>query len=317
MCKGRPYRIFVREPDKSPEVRVAASNHQATIELATGDAVAVVDLARGGRLGSLRVRGRELLVTAPDATDRTIHWGSFLMAPWVGRLADGRLRWRGESIQLPRNHGRHAIHGTVFDRAWQLDGMGPAGDARACELSVVLDRHRWPFGGIVRQRLALHPGRLELSAEISATEPMPAAVGWHPWFRRTIGRDDASIVRLRLRGAGMLERRAMIPTGRILPASGPADLTTGPELGRRRLDDAFVGLTQPPVLAWPELRLTLEIASPLTVVTVYTPWNAVCVEPQTAWPNALALDDGDAERAGAALVEPGRPLRVGWSLRWD
>src|SRR5690242_6479545 len=88
----------------------------ATIELAADGARALVDLAHGGRLASLRVRGHELLVSAPGPDDASIRWGSFLMAPWPGRLADGRLRWRDSVIGVRRNHGRHAIHGTVFDR---------------------------------------------------------------------------------------------------------------------------------------------------------------------------------------------------------
>ena len=285
------------------------------VELAVDDARAVVDLERGGRLASLRVGGRELLVAPPDPSDRSIRWGSFLMAPWAGRLADGRLRWAGEMRHLPRNHGRHAIHGTVFDRAWRLAGVEGDGPPARCRLEIELDRDRWPFGGSVRQAIALRPDRLELSAEVIATRPMPAALGWHPWFRRTIGAEDPG-VRLQVAARGRLERRAMIPTGRILPATGSADLRDGPILGRRRLDDAFVGVSEPPVLAWAELRLTFELAPPLDVVTVFTPWNAVCVEPQTAWPNALALEGADAERAGVAVVEPGRPLRAGWTLRW-
>ncbi|HJW22489.1 MAG TPA: hypothetical protein VJ506_08690 [Candidatus Limnocylindrales bacterium] len=300
------------------------------LELAGEDARAVVDVDRGGRLASLEIRGCELLVLPSDGEDRSIRWGSFLMAPWPGRLADGRLHrsWgrpdgRGrptdptqpvDPIQLPRNHGRHAIHGVVFDRAWRVEAVA----TDACELSIELDRSRWPFGGRVRQRLALVGRRLELSAEVEADEPMPAALGWHPWFRRSLQvEDDPGRVRLRLRADGVVERDRMIPTGRVRSPAGPADLADAPELGRRRLDDAFVGVTEAPVIDWPNLRLTLEIAPPLSVVTVYTPREALCVEPQTAWPNALGLPRPAGLAAGAFLVEPGRPLRAVWSMRWS
>lgn len=300
------------------------------LELAGADARAVVDVSRGGRLASLEIRGCELLVPPYDGEDRSIRWGSFLMAPWAGRLADGRLHpsWgRPEGsgwtidpaqpvgpIQLPRNHGRHAIHGVVFDRAWRVEAVA----TDACELSIELDRSRWPFGGRVRQRLALVGRRLELSAEVVADEPMPAAVGWHPWFRRSLrAEDDPGRVRLGLRAAGILERVGMVPTGRVRSPAGVADLADAPELGRRRLDDAFVGVTEAPVIDWPNLRLTLEIGPPLSVVTVYSPREALCVEPQTAWPNALGLSRPAGLAAGAVLVEPGRPLRAAWSMRWS
>lgn len=283
------------------------------VELVAADAATAVDLERGGRLASLRVGGLELLVTSPNDNDRSMGWGSFLMAPWPGRLAGGRLAWRGTELQLLRNHGRHAIHGTVFDRPWRLERS----TALMCELAIELERDRWPFGGSVRQSIALSSGALHLSAEVVAEVPMPAAIGWHPWFRRTIGTDDGSRVRLSLQAQGRLERLAMIPTGRVLSPQGPSDLHRGPTLGQRRLDDTFVGVEGTPRLAWPELTLAFEIPPPLSVVTVYTPGNAVCVEPQTAWPNALALSGSEAERAGAAIVEPGRPLRIGWTLRWE
>ncbi len=296
------------------------------LELVRDTARVVVDVTRGGRLASLEVAGRELLVAAPDAADRSMRWGSFLMAPWPGRLANGRIGpgWRldhgrgsralTDPIQLARNHGRHAIHGAVFDVPWQID----AASRDACGLSVALGPRRWPFPGRVRQRLALRRGRLDLAAEVEADAPMPAALGWHPWFLRARHPgDDPRAVRVRLRAGGVLERQAMIPTGRVVAPSGSAELGDGPALGSRRLDDAYVDVFEPPVIDWPDgFRLTLEIAPPLSTVTVYTPRDALCVEPQTAWPNALGLTREAGLAAGAMLVEPERPLRAAWSLRW-
>jgi aldose 1-epimerase len=323
MCKGNTW-TFVQNAHKSLELAVADN-----LELEGEDVRAVVDVGRGGRIASLVIRGRELLVPSYDDEDRSIRWGSFLMAPWPGRLVDGRLHpsWGSldrsapatdpgqpvHPIQLPRNHGRHAIHGVVFDRPWRVEAVG----TDACALSIELDRSRWPFGGRVRQRLALVGRRLEISAEVEADEPMPAALGWHPWFRRALRPEsDPRGVRLRLRADGIVERDGMVPMGRVRSIGGAAALADGPELGRRRLDDAFVGVTEPPVIDWPGLRLTLEIGPPLSVVTVYTPREALCVEPQTAWPNALGLPRPAGLAAGVVLVEPGRPLRVAWSMRW-
>lgn len=283
-----------------------------TVAIGCGAARAVIDVERGGRLASLAIDGRELLVQPPNAVDRSIRWGLFLMAPWPGRLAGGRLAWDGRTIELRRHHGRNAIHGVVFDRPWQVHRR----TVDTCELSIAFDPRGWPFHGRVRQRLALRLDRLELEAEIEADEPMPGAIGWHPWFRRNLA-SDSDGVRVRLVADGVLERRSMLPTGRILPVSGVADLRAGPVLGQRRLDDAFVGLREAPEIEWPELRLTLEIGPRLSVVTVYTPPEAFCIEPQTAWPNALGLVADAASRAGAVVVEPGRPLLARWSMRWS
>lgn len=281
------------------------------LELTAGRARLAVDPERGGRIASLRLDGRELLVAPPDNADRSIRWGCFLMAPWPGRLADGRLRWRGRSWQLRRTHGRHAIHGLVWGVPWQVaEGAAEAGVA---QLAVDLAGAGWPFGGEVRQSFRLDPGGLTIEATITAgAEPMPAALGWHPWFRR--GTPDPS---LRVDAAGLVERRAMLPTGRVLPLEGRFDLRDGPNLGRRRLDDAYVGANGPAVLRWPDLELRLDFGPELDTVVVYTPWHAICVEPQTARPNALGhVDDAAARAAGRRDLDAGESLTARLQIAW-
>jgi aldose 1-epimerase len=85
----------------------------ATMRLTTEDCVATFDPADGGRLISFRVGDHELLV--PHGKD-LFHYGSFVMAPWVGRLRDARLNYGGAQHQFTANSGPHALHGLVTDR---------------------------------------------------------------------------------------------------------------------------------------------------------------------------------------------------------
>lgn len=277
------------------------------LELEAGDAFATIDEAHGGRLASLQVGGRELLVGPGSADDSSITWGCYLMAPWPGRLADGRLRWRGRTIQLRRTHGRHAIHGLVAGVPWTVERV----DGSSAELSVSLDRDGWPFGGAVRQRIRLAPNRLVLEAEIRADAPMPAALGWHPWFQR---RGAAAV---RVDGDSILESRGMIPTGRLLPAERRFDLRRGPLIGRRRLDHVFVGVRPPVEIRWPDLAVRLETSPWLSTVVVYTPPGAICLEPLSAWPNALALDPAAARAAGVVVLAAGETLRATLTFSWE
>lgn len=280
------------------------------IELQAGEARATIDTDRGGRLASLRIGDRELLVGPPDDDDRSIHWGCFLMAPWPGRLADGRLRFRGRTHRLRRTHGRHAIHGLVWAAPWSIEAAG----TRAATLAVDLDRDGWPFGGAVRQTYALRADALAIEATITAGEqPLPAALGWHPWFRRDAVGGEPS---LRVDAAAVLERRAMLPTGPVLALDRRTDLRAGPRLGRRRLDDAYVGARSPAVLAGDDLELTVAFGPACDTVVVYTPWNAVCIEPQTAQPNALGLGDAAARSTGRRDVGPGESLHARIEISW-
>ena len=278
------------------------------IELRSGRASATVDPAGGGRLASLRIGDRELLVGPPDSTDTTIRWGCYLMAPWPGRLADGRLRFRGRTWQLRRTHGRHAIHGLVWAVPWEIGGATTS----EATLTVGLDRDGWPFGGVVGQTYRLEPGRLVIEATITAEQAMPAALGWHPWFRR-----ESPDPSLRLEAGGTLAASRMIPTGAGAALTRKTDLRAAPNLGRRRLDHTYVGARSPAVLRWPDLELRIEFGAEADTVVVYTPWNAVCVEPMTAWPNALGLEDPAAAVAGRRSLEAGERLASRLVIAWE
>lgn len=264
----------------------------AMVELEAGGARAMVDAARGGRLASLSVNGRDLLRAAPNADDVSVRWGCFLMAPWPGRLAGGRFSWNGREVRVARTHGRNAIHGLGWSRSWRVSGRSTT----VAALDLDLGAAGWPFDGAVRQRFVLGPGSLRLEAEVVAGDAMPAALGWHPWFLRRGG------VRVRLDADAVLEVDRMIPTGRALPIRGRLDLGDGPELGDRRLDTAYAGVRSPIVMTWRDLELRMSFGPEMSTAVVFTPPGFFCVEPQTAPPNALVDGAAASLAAGGTLT---------------
>ena len=262
-----------------------ATRDPRELVLEAGDARVVVRPEEGGRLGSLNVAGREVLWTSDP--QGLIHWGSYPMAPWAGRVRHGRFTFAGRPHELPLGMPPHAIHGVVFDRPWEV--LGP--DAIGIELD-----ERWPFRGRAEQRFALDEGGLSMTLVVEADEPMPATVGWHPWFRRSLG-DGIPDLQLRFDAETMLLRDAEgMPSGeRVPPTRGP-------------WDDAFTGVAEPPVLQWGD-ALNLEVSSTCSWWVVYTePAHALCVEPQSGPPDAL---NGTAD-----IVEPGTPLIHEMRWRW-
>lgn len=253
---------------------------------------AVVDLEAGGRLASFVVGGRELLVTAGHDA---ISWGSFPMVPFAGRVRDGRFSFRGQLYELPTDMPPHAIHGTVLARRWERL------DERTIETSL---GDSWPLAGRAVQHFELVAGRFTSRLELHADEPMPASIGWHPWFRRhplPAGSDNPSpepgSLELALDAGAMFHRDAsgIATLERISPPPGP-------------WDDCFTDLRRPPRLRWPGF-LELAIESDCPTWVVYTvPTDAMCVEPQSAPPDAL--------NTGPAIVEPGRPLVAEMVWTW-
>jgi len=248
-----------------------------------GVASMAVDASDGCRVTSFQIAGRELLATVGAGV---FDHGCFPMAPFAGRVRNGRFRFDGGAYDLERNMGEHAIHGTVAGRAWQE--AGPA------EWRIDLGAG-WPFGGHVVHRVDLDASRLRLELEVHAdTRLMPATCGWHPWWRRPVDIDvDAATV--------LIRDDKGIPTGeRVAAPSVSAD---------DAWDDCFTDLSGPTRVRWPN-GPTITITTGCGFLVVFTePATALCLEPQTGPPDAFTI-------GGAARVEPGSPLRAWVEFAW-
>jgi len=91
------------------------------MRLTAEDCAATFNPVDGGRLASFVVGDHELLVAQGKDV---FHFGSFVMAPWVGRLRDARLDYGGAQHRFTANAGPHALHGLVTERPWHVTGDG-------------------------------------------------------------------------------------------------------------------------------------------------------------------------------------------------
>jgi galactose mutarotase-like enzyme len=232
----------------------------------------------------LQVDGRELLLPPGD---EPLLSGCYPMAPWAGRLAQGRFHFAGEPIDVPVDLPPHAIHGLGTSQVW----MPAAGG-----FDLGLDG-LWPLGGRVTTRFDLTENGLTLELTVTAGEqPMPAVLGWHPCFRRRLG--DGEPAELGFTPRFWWPRGADgVPTGeQEAPPPGP-------------WDDCFGGVERSPTLTWPgALTVTLE-ADTETWVVFDERDDTICVEPQTAPPDAFNV-------GGATVLDPGQAaglrLTIGW-----
>jgi aldose 1-epimerase len=260
------------------------------ITLRSGEAAMQLDLDAGGRITQFAVGGVELLAHVDVASP--FHWGSFVMAPWAGRVRNGRFTLDGREHHLPVNWGPHAIHGTVVDRPWWVADLTGSSAVIDCPLD-----DRWPWRGYVRQVLRLGDSIAEFRVEVHADDhAFPATVGWHPWFRRRLVPDGAP-VEVHLDAESMLVRDSTgIPTGERGPVAP------------QPWDDCFDGVRWPITLTWPD-ALSLAISGDTRYGVVYTePLDALCVEPQTGPPDAFNLEP--------FLVRPGDPLAATMTWAW-
>lgn len=284
------------------------------IELRSGGARAVVLPEFGGRIHQLyvTVRGeaRPLLWSPEDPTAYLEHphrGGCFPMAPWPNRIAGGGFSFDGRLWSVPVNSPPNAIHGLLSNVQWQVIAC----DSEAVELAAQFDE-TWPWPGEAWQRIELTPRGLRLQLEVrSERDPFPAGGGWHPWFRRDFAGATAVCVNLPAAGRYLLEQQ--LPSGETVLPQGAFALD-GQPLGDRRLDDCYTGLAGDAGIDWGTFAMSMLVVSAEPHVTVFTPEQAVCVEPQTCVTDAFNLAARGIPGTGFAIAQPGRPVRI--ESRW-
>ena len=268
------------------------------VRLTAGGCALDVAPAVGGRIAALEIDGWDVL-RRDGWTDR--EWGSFVMAPWVGRLRDGRVAWRERAWWMPTTEPPHALHGTVVDVGWAVVAI----DATSVTLETGFGE-AWPFDATIRRRIELFDDRVVDRLTVTAAEPMPVVVGWHPWFRRRVvrldgGRESAP-VELSVRAARRLQLDPDgLPTGRL---GVPRDVPT---------DDVLLDVTGDPVVEWPggpRLQVHAPTATAWVVYAAHP--DGVCVEPVTGLPDGLnggLLGDPPVAAPGAPVVAE---MTIGW-----
>jgi aldose 1-epimerase len=253
------------------------------IELRAGSAHCTVGAFAGGRVASLSIDGVDLILRH-SASLPAAGWGSYPMVPWAGRIRNGRFMFDGVRHQLPINFEQHAIHGTGFEQPWDVVETSERGVELRCSLA-------WDFGGESQQLIELTNESLSCTLIVRAGDrPMPASMGWHPWFVKP-DKVDLQFERMYLRDD------EYITDGRIAEPPPPPPW-----------DDCFEG-----PLATPRIwigGLEVSISSDCEYWVVYDmPAHATCVEPQSATPDAFNL-------GGAARLEPGKELRRTMTISW-
>jgi aldose 1-epimerase len=247
---------------------------------------------------------RPALVGALDGGDPYEVAAAFPLVPYSNRIRDGRFRFDGREVALPRNRAdeRHAIHGHGWQAAWTATEVS----ATEARLEYRHAAGAWPWPYRATQRFTLTPASLtvELTLRNEADTPMPAGLGWHPYFPRTLA------TTLAVATQGMWRTDAeMLPTALGPP---PGELAGSVGVDAVELDNGFVGWSRRAVIEWPEhgARLTLTAESPLDFVTVYTPAGRAyfCVEPVSHVTDAVNLAPAGRPDTGLRILAPGETL---------
>ena len=228
----------------------------------------------------------------------------FPLLPYSNRIQHGEFHFQGRTIRLPLNFGDHphSIHGHGWQRPWAIQRQRPA----QLVLTFEHTADAWPFDYAARQTIDLHANGLTLSLDLEnrSNLPMPAGVGFHPYFPRA---SEARIV------AGVdgvwLTDATQLPTTHVAP---PVHwrLSEGLTVTGLDCDNVFTGWSGSARLEWHNVTMTIRASDALRHLVVYAPAGEdfFCVEPVSHQTDAVNADP--SRETGLRILAPGESLHA-------
>lgn len=264
-----------------------------------------------------RLRGRWVPILRPTPEDAIAARNSslfacFALVPWSNRLQGARFVFRGSTYVLQANTPEgYAIHGDVRKRPWRTAAASPTAAAFTFASRDFADVN-FPFPFAVRLEYALAGTTLTTTVELTseADGPMPAGLGFHPYFRRTL-LDDGEQVEIAARAPRAYAE--LVPTHPAVPITAAQDFSRPRALGDQDFDTCFAGWDGKATITWPGsgVRAVLDCAPPLDHLILFAPPGKpfFALEPVSNANNGFnlaALGDPDA---GMRVLAPGETLR--------
>jgi aldose 1-epimerase len=229
------------------------------------------------------------------------------LAPWANRLDDDAYWANGVKYLLNpdlgnvrRDNHQKPIHGLLnFSPAWTL--LSVHADARSASATSRIEfwKHpemmaQFPFAHDITMTYRLQNGEVEVETTLDnlSTEPLPVAIGFHPYFQLDDEPRDQWKVHLAARDHLVLSN-LLIPTGE----HKPVEFSDPHPLHASQLDDVFGNLVRGAdgrAQFWVEgkkQRITVTYGPKYTVAVVYAPAarEFICFEPMAAVTNGFNL----------------------------
>jgi aldose 1-epimerase len=290
------------------------------IELRTTRLLARIDPGMGGAITRLAVRApHDRFVDVLRPTPEPLTWfndaACYVLAPWSNRIAAGKFQFGGRNVRVPPNWpDGTAIHGDVRHRAWQVRGRSP--------VSVLLEIEReagewpWRYGARLHYTLSEESLTTDLTVSNKDTTPMPAGVGFHPFFVRRLGGQGPEAV-IKAPNSGRYPAAGMIPTGPAREDELSRSLASGMTIGATEIDDVFAGFSGHASVRWPGLEAHLRCSPEFGHAVIYgtaRDLSFFCLEPVSMVNDGFNLMARGQPGTGVRVLAPGESLIVRWAL---
>lgn len=228
----------------------------------------------------------------------------FPLVPFSNRIDGGHFQFGGRNITLPKNAASepHALHGTGWQAAWRVY------DHAASHITLAYEhaKGKWPWAYEAKQMFAVRGSSLTLSLSITnkSASPMPAGLGFHPYFPRT----KSTVLTFNAKTVWMPKQETNLFPQINKPIPLNWDFSKGRTPGTETIDHCFSGWEGHANI---DGRIHITSDKVLRHAVLYTPKGEdyFCFEPVTHINNAVnAL--GPPSRTGLRIIEAGETLAV-------
>jgi aldose 1-epimerase len=306
----------------SPASGYSARQIGAVVELNDSRARTTVSIlpALGNLAVEMKVNGHNVLrfpfTTAGDYTGGSGSIGIPFLAPWADRLDEQAFYANGKryafDMSLGNVRGTNPIHGFLSSVPdWNIVDIRSDGQSAWVTSRLEFFRHpswmkQFPFAHTIDMTHRLRDGTLEVATRINnlSAEPMPVAIGFHPFFQLTDSPRDEWTISVAARTHWPVSD-AKMPTGVTQPIDKFFANPAAVQLAPLELDDVFSDLVRDTSgVATMSLRgrtqqLDVALGANYRAVVIYAPKpapgqdpaarNFVCIEPVAGIINALNL----------------------------
>jgi len=288
----------------------------------TGDVVRLEDSATGTSVSilptvgniafELKVKGQNVLrwpfASVDDFKAKPSMSGIPFLGPWANRLDEQAFYANGKryafDMELGNVRGAIPIHGFLTtNNKWKV--VEEKADGGASWVTSRLEFFRepawikqWPFAHIIDMTYRLQGGVLEVQTRITnmSAEPMPVAVGFHPYYQLTDSRRDDWTISVAARTHWLLAANK-VPTGETEPIERLFPQPRATTLRGYDLDDVFSDLDRDAQgrarmsIAGRSQRLDIALGPNYKSVVVWSPKDSafICIEPMAGITDALNL----------------------------
>ena len=302
-----------------PVSAAAAADYSAQrigeiVRLEDRDAQTVVSIVPsvGDIAFELRVKGENILhwpyASLAEFAAKPGMSGIPFLGPWANRLDEPAFYANGTryafDLNLGNVRGPIPIHGFLTtNKEWQVIDLSSDADSAwvTCRLAFFSQPawiKQWPFAHAIEITHRLHAGVLEVKTTITnmSTEPMPVAIGFHPYFKLTDSTRDEWTLSVGARTHWRLAPNK-IPTGETEPIEQLFATPSAVSLRPLTLDDVFGDLIRDAQgratvsLIGKAQRLDVVFGPNYRAAVIWapTPGTFVCIEPMAGITDALNL----------------------------